>query len=283
MAVKSTDYHTVPIIPINPMEFRKTVKDSENSDYIYLSIHRIMLDDYKKAVIFDYHQKKVKGLLSLNLSHPTPAKLREECLLILHSRSQEKDEKIIRDFFNFGVISDDYSSSIERFDPDKLRPLDKYLKEKTVSTEPRNIELLAWLIDFEPRPYLYGVTYGSTEEIPAEEIKDIKVKIEPKQREKEEIEIPPKSPIPTSKRLVTNKYGIDIVILLIIIIGGIGLSMRNASIEQSTTAYICTSKVSKKYHLNAKCHGLNNCKSQIIQTTIAEAKEHEKTLCEIER
>jgi hypothetical protein len=283
MVVKRPDHHTVPIIPINPVEFRKTVKDSKNSDYIYLSIHRIMLEDYKKAVISSYHQKKVKRLLSLNLSHSTPAKLREECLLVLNSRPQEKDNKIIRDFFNSGNISNDYSSSIERFDPDKLRPLDKYLKGRTESTESKNIELLAWLIDFEPRPYQYGEVYDLTEEIPAEIIKGVKE--EPK-RETPKIQIPETSatsPSTTRKRVPLTQYGIDVIILLITLVGGIGLSMRNANIEKNTAAYICTSKVAKRYHLNAKCRGLKNCKSQIIPTTIATAKEREKTLCEIEQ
>lgn len=289
MAIKNPEHHTVPIIPINPPEFRKTVKDSENSSYIYSSIHRIMLEDYKKAVIFDYHQKKVKGLLSLNLSHPTPAKLREESLLVLKKRPQIKDEKIISDFYKLGVISSDSISSIERFDPERLKPLDNYLKGKTVSTEPRNIELLAWLIDFEPRPYQYGVTYDITGEISAEEIKDVKKRAEPekfgtKEIEKKETEISI-SPAKTTriKRVQLTKYGIDIIILLITIFGGIGLSMRNASIEKGTTAYICTSKVAKRYHLNAKCHGLSNCKSEVGTTTIAEAKKLNRNLCEFER
>ncbi len=242
-----------------------------------------MLEDYKKAVIADYHQKKVKGLLSLNLSHSTPANLREECRLVLNSRPQEKDEKIIRDFFNSGVISSDYRSSIERFDPDRLRPLDNFIKGRTISTEPTNIELLAWLINFEPRPYQYGVTYGPTVEIPAEEIKDNKEEPKQKQAPKEETESPTKSSKRTSNRVPISKYGIDVVVFLIVFVSGIGLSMRNASIERTTTAYICTSKVSKKYHLNAKCHGLNNCKKEIVSTTIAKAKDGGKTLCENER
>lgn len=282
MATKSAEHHAVPIIPINPPEFRETVKDSKNSGYIYLSIHRIMLDDYKKAVISDYHQKKVKGLLSLNLSHPTPAKLRDECLLVLHSRPKENDEKLIRDFFNLGVISNDYGPSIKRFDIDKLRPLLKFIKGQIEDTEPKNIELLAWLIDFEPRPYQYGVVYKDDEEppTPGKDLNEIK---QPDKQDQKAPETPPPTSGNTSKRVPLTRYGIDIIVLLITIIGGVGLSMRNANIEKNTTAYICTSKVAKRYHLNAKCRGLKNCKSQIIPTTIATAKEREKTLCEIER
>lgn len=240
-----------------------------------------MLDDYKKAVISDYHQKKVKGLLSVNLSYPTPAKLRDECLLVLHSRPKENDEKLIRDFFNLGVISNDYGPSIKRFDIDKLRPLLKFIKGQIEDTEPKNIELLAWLIDFEPRPYQYGVVYKDAEEppTPGKAIYEI---AKPDKQDQKAPETPPSSPATTRKRVPLTKYGIDIIVLLITIIGGVGLSMRNANIEKNTTAYVCTSKVAKKYHLSNKCHGLNNCKSEITPTTIAKAKDAGKTLCEIE-
>ena len=147
------------MIPTIPVEFRKTVKDSKNSDYIYLSIIWIMLEDYKKAVISNYHNKKEIGELSLNLSHPTPRKVKDECLIVLRSRTQKKDESFIRDFFNSGVESADYSHSITRFDVDKFRPLVKFLKGLIEDTDPRNVELLAWIIDFEPRPYKFGLDY----------------------------------------------------------------------------------------------------------------------------
>jgi len=239
-----------------------------------------MLDDYKKAVIFSYLEKKENNLLSSNLTHPTPGQLRDECLLVLHSRPEVKDEKIIKDFFNLGAESHDYSHNIMRFDVDKLRPLAKIMRGKIEDTGIKNIELLAWLIDFNPRPYQYGAVYGLIGKIPIEEVKDIKN--EPKD-EKTGTSIPSLRTIKTNKRIPLTKYGIDIIILLITVIGGIGLSMRNASIERDTTAYICTSKVAKKYHLNAKCHGLNNCKSEIVLTTIAKAKELGKVVCEIER
>ncbi|SDK40465.1 hypothetical protein SAMN04487898_10890 [Pedobacter sp. ok626] len=284
MATKSAEHHAVPIIPINPPEFRETVKDSENSGYIYLSIHRIMLDDYKKAVISDYHKKKDNDQLSSNLSRPTCKRLKEECLVALQSRTLKKDEKIIRDFFNNCNESNDYSSCIRKFERDKFKPLDNFISGETDVRDERNVEILAWLIGFNPRPYDYRIDYSSTTgHVDIEKIEDVKEKLEQDKLENEITEVTSLIFGNTSKRVPLTKYGIDIIVLLITIIGGVGLSMRNANIEKNTTAYICTSKLAKKYHLSNKCHGLNNCKSEIISTTIASAKEREKTLCEIER
>ena len=39
-----------------------------------------MFDDYKKEVLDCYLKKKNEGNLSLNLTHPTPGRLRDECI-----------------------------------------------------------------------------------------------------------------------------------------------------------------------------------------------------------
>lgn len=44
------------------------------------------------------------------------------------------------------------ASNIRRFDPDKFKPLVNFLK-KNLNTNEKNVELLAWLIDFPARPY----------------------------------------------------------------------------------------------------------------------------------
>ncbi|WP_214226164.1 hypothetical protein [Pedobacter sp. B4-66] len=255
------------MIPINPPEFRKTVKESENSGYIYLSIIWIMLEDYKKAVISNYHHKKEKGLLSLNLAHPTPAKLRSESLVALRSRTKKEDDAFIKDFFNFGIKSEDYSRSIERFDADKLRPLVKFLKGLIEDTDPRNVELLAWLIDFEPRPYKFGVDYV-----------DIKLDEEPRVPDNNEEEEPePNGPNPPRKnRSITKKSIVPMMVLSLVTIGGY------LYIDHGAKAYICDKGSARKYHLSDKCPALKNCKDHFVQTTIAEAEKNGKTLCGFE-
>lgn len=46
--------------------------------------------------------------------------------------------------------------------------------------------------------------------------------------------------------------------------------------------YLCDSPSAKKYHLDAKCRGLNNCSYKIIKTTLDQAKKQGKTKCKWE-
>lgn len=59
---------------------------------------------------------------------------------------------MLRSFLEKPDNEDISESAIRRFDPDKFKPLNNFLKKGT-NTDLKNIELLAWLIDFRPRPY----------------------------------------------------------------------------------------------------------------------------------
>ncbi|MGY0035739.1 hypothetical protein [Pedobacter sp. NJ-S-72] len=130
-----------------------------------------MFDDYKEKVILAYQKKKEASAISINLLRPTPGKLKDECLSVFGERCLPKDEKIFRLFFGPKDKLTDYGHGISKFEIDKFRPLLNFLNGKTNVTEEKNIELLAWLIDFEPRPYQYGVNYK--EEIKAEIAQEI--------------------------------------------------------------------------------------------------------------
>lgn len=241
-----------------------------------------MLEDYKKAVISDYHDKKEKGLLSLNLAHPTPAKLRNESLVALKSRTKKEDHAFIKDFFNFGTKSEDYSRSIERFDADKLRPLVRLLKGLIEDTDPRNVELLAWLIDFEPRPYKFGGDY--VVDITLDKEPGIPDKDEKKKESSETFtgstkakELEKNSPfLPQKNRSMTRKTIVPMMVLSLVAVGGYLYTDHGAK------AYICDKGSARKYHLSGKCPALKNCKDQFVQTTIAEAEKNGKTLCGFE-
>lgn len=241
-----------------------------------------MLEDYKGAVISDYHDKKEKGLLSLNLSHPTPAKLRNESIIALRSRTKKEDDAFIKDFFNFGTTSDDYSRSIQRFDADKLRPLVKFLKGLIGDTDPRNVELLAWLIDFEPRPYKFGVDYVL--DIEPDKESGIVDRGENKKKSSEtfpelakEQEVGKNSSFLLKKnRSITRKTIVPMMVLSLVAISGYLYTF------QGSKAYICDKGSARRYHLSNKCPALKNCKDQFVQTTIAEAEKNGKTLCGFE-
>lgn len=120
-----------------------------------------MFEDYKKGIFADYRKevlnayldKKRRHELSSDLESPTPSKLRNQSLLALRDRYLKKDDQTLKLFFDPMNKFDDHEKSIGRLESDKFKPLVNFLKGDTNDTHDKNIKLLAWLIDFEPRPY----------------------------------------------------------------------------------------------------------------------------------
>lgn len=149
-----------------------------------------MFAEYQRQVLLTYHQKKTENTLSFNLVHSTPAKLRAECLDVFIARSGKKDQQILRSFF--GVHDDEaaYVHNIRKFDIDKFRPLDKFLKNNDLRTDEKNVELLAWLIDFQPRPWQWDYDYAAAGISLAEAIpKDLPAGELPEKPEEKDVEI----------------------------------------------------------------------------------------------
>ncbi|HVI46203.1 MAG TPA: hypothetical protein VM802_15110 [Chitinophaga sp.] len=109
--------------------------------------------DYQKSVFADYQRKKTENALSPRLIHPTPAKIRDECIAVCEERYEAKDEQVLRTFFGKKDDLAAYIQAIRKYEPDRFKPLLNYLRGQVDSPDETNIELLAWLIDFEPRPY----------------------------------------------------------------------------------------------------------------------------------
>ena len=108
---------------------------------------------YSKLVLRDYRQKKKRSGFPLELKEPTPRRLRDECLAVCNKRYLPKDEDTLQKFFGDAHDKKTRLKSIQDCDLDKFKPLANFLKESTSTTEFKNIELLAWLIDFKERPW----------------------------------------------------------------------------------------------------------------------------------
>lgn len=142
----------IPIFPIIPARFRWGRPVSENSLALLLFFLK-MFEDYELEVLRDYLEKKVKGDLLNNIMHPTPAKLKKESVAVFDRRYQRGDEMMLRSFFELTGDSETYRLAIKKWETDKFRPLNLVLNKGPLKTDEKNIELLAWLIDFKPRPY----------------------------------------------------------------------------------------------------------------------------------
>jgi len=112
-----------------------------------------MFAKYKSRVLEEYKLRKNNNSISINLIHATPAKIKAECLFVLETRFEEKDKRILTTLFGQQNSESEYRNAIRKTDTDKFKPLANFLKGSTKSTDENNIELLAWLINYEPRPY----------------------------------------------------------------------------------------------------------------------------------
>lgn len=109
--------------------------------------------DYRSKVLLKYKTARQAKNLPPFLMQPTPANLRSECVHVCQERFDNKDQEILRTFFGPQDNQRAYIRAIGEFDVNKFRPLLNFITERTVDTELKNIELLAWLVDFKPRPF----------------------------------------------------------------------------------------------------------------------------------
>ncbi|RZM30448.1 MAG: hypothetical protein EOO88_00830 [Pedobacter sp.] len=111
-----------------------------------------MSNEYQESVVTAYQNLKNESRLSMNLAHPSTANLRDECLRKISQGFTDSDEKVIRSFFGLPDDNNEYSKTIGSVDVDIFRQLVKVLNGQPLKTDQKNIELLAWLIDYQPRP-----------------------------------------------------------------------------------------------------------------------------------
>ncbi|NLU96080.1 hypothetical protein [Chitinophaga sp. Ak27] len=121
--------------------------------------------DYQRLVMQAYEQQRENNTLPHGLMYLTPAKLKEECVKKCTTDVSRKDEKVIRDFCGDLSESKSCQAILQRCDTDKFRPLVNYLRGKSGRPDEKNIELLAWLIDFRGRPWEMGKTITGEEDI----------------------------------------------------------------------------------------------------------------------
>ncbi|WP_157257910.1 hypothetical protein [Pedobacter ginsenosidimutans] len=108
-----------------------------------------MPEDYQDLVLATYKKKCEERKLHLNLLKPTTVKLKRECLKKYDASDEAKD--VFSDFFDKDKM-DNISLILSQADPGDFRALLNHINGITTRTDEKNSELLAWLIDFRPRP-----------------------------------------------------------------------------------------------------------------------------------
>ncbi len=105
-------------------------------------------NSYKNAIKAKYEQEKSGGF-SNYLSAPTDAKLRRLCTMRLQDNPSENDHAIFAHFFGYRFEGNGQKLARQA---ERFRTINLFLKGKSVLTDENAADLLALLVDFEPRP-----------------------------------------------------------------------------------------------------------------------------------
>jgi len=134
----------------------------------------LLFIDYSNLVLKEYEERRNSNRLSGLLMHPTTANIRQECLNVYNERIKkgETEEDILRAFFGVPPAGRSFDYVIERHHADKFRPLRSLIKRKIRIPSLVIVELLAWLIDFNPRPLAFAQTTLGTTNEPLTPVKD---------------------------------------------------------------------------------------------------------------
>ncbi|MDN5289017.1 MAG: hypothetical protein JWR38_5291 [Mucilaginibacter sp.] len=111
-------------------------------------------NEYRVAVLRDYEERKAANGLSHELNYPTANNLRDEAVKACQTRFKRSDENVLESFFKRHGDGAEYARVIgKKEDVNCFRALRNFLNGETADPAEKQVELLAWLTDFKPRPY----------------------------------------------------------------------------------------------------------------------------------
>jgi hypothetical protein len=117
--------------------------------------------DYRNAIKAKYEVEK-SGDFHGFLDNPSPAQLRELCLLKFDNGLNKIDEGIFRIYYKVNE-TDNLRDAIYNYHIPKFKTIQSFLAEENKKTNIQNLNLMAVLVDFNPRPF-NKFTKGSSEE-----------------------------------------------------------------------------------------------------------------------
>jgi hypothetical protein len=113
-----------------------------------------MFKIYQTQVREDLNKKLFERTLSSNITDPDPRKIKQECLKVYEKRFLSIDIDVVHAFFGEPDEDGDFSSAIENTAEERFLPLVICIRHTVYEPQVITIELLAWLIDYQQRPYI---------------------------------------------------------------------------------------------------------------------------------
>lgn len=121
----------------------------------------ITFEDYTAAIKVQYEEEK-SGMYSGFLLNPTPAQLRNLCLLLFDNGLNKTDENV---FILFFQVKEGHHlrKCIENFDVEKFKAVKNFITGKNAKTNSNSLNLIAVLVNFQPRPFSKFLHEGQTD------------------------------------------------------------------------------------------------------------------------
>lgn len=99
--------------------------------------------------------------LSMHILQLSPGSIKDACLEACRERTFDpKDARVLKAFFQTGNDQQTFLIAIGDLPTDKYKPVINFLRGKTKNPEDKVVELVAWLVDFTPRPYNPSIDYS---------------------------------------------------------------------------------------------------------------------------
>ncbi|GGB22807.1 hypothetical protein [Mucilaginibacter rubeus] len=117
---------------------------------------------YKKEVVDAFHQRQLLADEDW-LIRPTRGRIRQRLLKLMEDGIGRRDVPMLVRYLEMNAGDNDYLAAIKDTDADDFRGFEKFLLNTSISTAEKNVELLAWLIDFPARPFQEYIKSGGVD------------------------------------------------------------------------------------------------------------------------
>jgi hypothetical protein len=134
----------------NAPKLLRNTDNSDNADNSENTMRQKTSEDYLKEVRAWYLEHRFE-LHAGVMAEPSGASLRDLSLTLLRSGLTAADEEVFKLFFKPDG-NDDLGRVVTRADAEKFRPIVNFLKGTSQTTDVRNLNLIAVLINFPQRP-----------------------------------------------------------------------------------------------------------------------------------
>jgi hypothetical protein len=123
---------------------------------------------FKEEVFALYQAKKIRQELDDLLVNPSPAKLRDYCLIRLSEGLPPEDIEVFQKFFDPLKREKNLEEAITKYNTGYLKALQKFALNITQDPEDRVVKLFAILVDYQPRPFRFN--YDNLDQPPLSDV-----------------------------------------------------------------------------------------------------------------